>query len=329
MGSPSLEAGAPRRAVGADVGDQLVVDVVARAADAALGHGLQGAALVHAAQLLVAEVGAGGLDGMDGALGQVQRHRPVVGDGVDHVREAGVHGRLGRPDVRADVGDVLGDVAEDRHHELGVLLVEGIVGELAEALGVERLPVEPVEQAVPLAPARTHGVELVLVGDDLRAGGLGEGVEVEPVGGVAHGMGGAGHGHRDAVVAEAHADVADHHRRPVRPLDRAEREGGRGLCPGVGMEVEGLGRPLHDEVAHAERLADHGQPHGAEVVDRIGVVAEPPGVVLLRLAGLLVGPLVDGVAEDAPRPVDPLAHGRSPSRGNAGLRSLVIVILSR
>ena len=45
-----------------------------------------------------------------------------------------MHGGLGGPDMGPHVGDVLLDVTEERHAELGVLLVCGVVGELAEAL---------------------------------------------------------------------------------------------------------------------------------------------------------------------------------------------------
>ena len=42
---------------------------------------------------------------MDGPFGQVKRHRPVVGDGVDDVGEPGVYGGLSRPGMRAHEGE--------------------------------------------------------------------------------------------------------------------------------------------------------------------------------------------------------------------------------
>ncbi len=59
---------------------------------------------------------------------------------------AGMHGCLGRPDVGSHVGDVLLDVVEDRYAELGVLLVCGVVRELAKTLGVEGFPHQLVER---------------------------------------------------------------------------------------------------------------------------------------------------------------------------------------
>ena len=73
-----------------------------------------------------------------------------------------MHRSLGRPHMRADVGNVLGKVVEKGHAELGVLLIARVVGELAESLGVERLPIELIEEGNLLREARAQGIELVL-----------------------------------------------------------------------------------------------------------------------------------------------------------------------
>ena len=144
-GAASHDAVSASRAVCRDVGDKFMVNVVTGVVDRPLGHGLELACRVHAAQLVVPQVGAGRLDGVDGALGKVKRHGPVVGDGVHHMGHACVHCCLRGPDVRPHVGDVLVDVAEEGYAELGVLLVRRVVRELTEALRVERLPHELVE----------------------------------------------------------------------------------------------------------------------------------------------------------------------------------------
>ena len=196
-------------AVGLDVLHELMVDVVAHVKERALGHGLELALLVHAAQHLVADERRRGLHRVDAALAQMQGHGPVVGDSVHHPGKARVDGGLGGPCVGCDIRHVFRQISEQRGHELRVFLVARVVGQLAEALVVDGLPDEFVEKPGLLADARAEGVEIVLPGDDLGGGGLGVGVEVQPVGLVAQSVGGRGDGHGDAVVAVAHADVAD------------------------------------------------------------------------------------------------------------------------
>ena len=180
--------------------------------DIALGHRLERAGLVHPAQSLVAQPRGFGLDRVDAALGQVQGHRPVVGDRVDDPGEARVDRGLGGPDVGRHVGLVLGQILQQIRHQLGAGLVVGVVAELAEALGVQRLPVKLVEQLGFLAQTGAHRVELVLAADDAGAGRAVKGIEIQPDRLVAQGLCAGGHRHRDAVVAEAHADVPDEDR---------------------------------------------------------------------------------------------------------------------
>ena len=220
-----------------------------------------------------------GLDGVYAALGQMERHGPVVGDGVDHVLHAGVNGGLGGPDMGADDRDVLGHVLVHGGHELGVLLVGAVVAELAEALVVHGLPDQLVEQLALLGDAGAHGVQVVLCADDLGAGGVGVGVQVHPVGLIAQGMGGGGHGHRDAVVAEAHADVA-------------HDDTLFGIKGGVALAV------LDADVPHAQRGADVGVLHHDGGVGRPGVVAELAGEFCLGLLRLAVVAVGHQVAED-------------------------------
>ena len=233
----------------------------------------------------------------------MEGHGPVVGDGVDDVRHARVDGSLRVPHVRAHEGDVPVEVAKDRDAELRVLLVARVVRELPEPLGVEGLPVERVEGRNALGETRSQGVEVVLVSDDLRAGGLGEGREVEPVGGVSHGMRRGGHGHRDAVVAEPHADVAHDDRRAVGAGDRPVRDGGLRRERRIRVDVKGVAPLGDDEVVHPEGVADHGHVRAREVVHGRAVVPVLLEVARLLLACLGVGRLVLLVSEDRAGPV--------------------------
>ena len=170
---------------------------------------------------------------MDAPFRQVQRHGPVVGNGVDDPGKARVDCRLGGPDMRRHIGCVLRQISEQRRHELRALLVGGVVGQLAEAFGIDRLPHEFVEQPELLAESGAEGVQLVLPGDDPGAGGLREGVEIQPVWFISQGAGSRSDGHGDAVVAVAHADIADDDgvvgklkSRLVRQRERLDPEGG-------------------------------------------------------------------------------------------------------
>ena len=161
------------------------------------------------------------------------------------------------------------------------------------------------------------------MGDDLGAGGLGEAREVQPVGGVAHGVGGRGHGHGDAVVAEAHADVAHDQRLAGRAVHRTADCSLDGVGLGVGREVE-RAAVAHHEVADAEGLAHHGQLARGKVIDGCGIVAVLLGVLLFGLDRLVVGLLVDGVAKDLCGPVVRRCHEIPP----CALPVSVIVSLS-
>lgn len=79
-------------------------------------------------------------------------------------------------------------------------------------------------------------------------------------------MGRRREGHADAVVAEAHADGAHDHRRPLRFGIGARRRGRQGLGAGVCGEVEGAG-PLGrgSKQADAQRAMDGGGVCGYQV----------------------------------------------------------------
>ena len=272
-------------------------------------HGFQSVARPHAAQLFVAQVGAGGLDRVDGAFGQVKSHGPVIGDGVDHVRHARVDGGLAGPRVGANVGHIGGQVAKERHAQLGVLLVARVVGQLLEALGVKGLPDQRVERRHGLRHARTHGVELVLVRDDLRAGRRFEAGQVKPVRRVAHRSGGACHGHANAVVAKTHANIANYQRFScgIRRGARGGRRGGGGR--GVCVEVQAVrARLVHNQVLYAQNVADGRGLLGAKVIDGGRVVAKLLNEALFAAAGLLVDLGVLLVAKDACRPILTVCH---------------------
>ena len=207
------------------------------------------------------------------------------------------------PDVGAHVGDVLVDVVEEGHAELGVLLVCRVVRELAEALGVERFPHELIEGPNTLRDSRPLGVEVVLVADDLGSRSILEGGKVKPVGRVAHGMRCRCHGHRDAVVPKPHADVSHYDRRAVCAFYGTIGGGWLGGLGGICTDVEGRAVRGDYEVPHAEHIANHGRGSCREVIDGLGVIAKATEVALLRLDGLLVRCVVLLVAKDASRPV--------------------------
>ena len=273
-GRALLQAVETALAVELDVLHKLVVDVMPGEIEAPLRHRLEGV-LCHAAQRLVAEEARGRLDRVLGALGEMQTHRPVIGNGVHDVGQPRVHGRLRGPDVRGDIGNVLRQGARDGRHQLRLLLVGGVIGQLAEALAVFILP-EDVEQLRLLAQAGAETVEIVLVADDLAAGGVLEGVEVKPEGGIAQRLCRRGHGHADAVMAEAHADVAD---------DDV-------------LLAEVIGRAADDEVLGAERV-EHAVRLGGERIGDLAVVAELAAVALHTLDRLGIVPVRNEVSEDA------------------------------
>ena len=250
---------------------------MARLIEGVRRHRGEDLSLAHAAQGAVAEIGRGGLDRVDRAVREVKGHGPVVRDGVDDMGHARVDSGLRRPDVCRDEGRVPGDVAVDGRHELRHLLVRDIVGELAEALAVERVPDEFVEKLILLRPARAHRVQVVLVADDLAAGALTEGVEVHPNGLIAEGIRRRSHRHRDAVVAEAHADVADD--------DGFVRELRRWL---VGER----------EALHVPERPDDRRVLEREMVGRLAVVAELADILVLILFGLFQVLFGDGVIEN-------------------------------
>jgi len=148
----------------------------------------------------------------------MQRHRPVVADRAHDAREARVQCGLRAPRVRGDERCLGGQARENRCEQLRGLLIGGIVAQLAEALGIHRLPDELVEERIFLAPARAHRVQLVLSRNDARAVALGEAQKIEPVGLFAHRGSRGGDRHGDAVVAKTHADVA--HKQSVLPQIR-------------------------------------------------------------------------------------------------------------
>ena len=244
------------------------------------GHGAEHFLFPHAVEDPVAHIGLAGLDGMYAALRQMECHGPVVGDGVHHVLHPRVERRLGRPDVGTDHRDVLGHVPEDCGHKLRVFLVGSVVAQLPEALIVHGLPHQLVEERNLLAQPGAKRIQVVLSADDLGAGGLREGVQVHPVGRISKGVGRAGHGDGDPVVAEAHADV---------PHDET-------LLPIKG----GVPLPLrHPDVGDAQGLIQAGVFHQLDRIIRPGVVSEAAGVAGLGPDGLPVVLVRDGVIKNA------------------------------
>ena len=113
----------------------------------------------------------------------------------------------------------------------------------------------------------------------LGAGGVGIGVQIHPVGLAAQGVGGGGDGHRDAVVAEAHADIAH---------DDAL----------FGVEGDIPRAFIDADIQHAERVKETGVFHNLDAVIRAAVVAEFFGKFLFGLGGFFLRLFGDGVAED-------------------------------
>lgn len=146
-----------------------MVHIVARIEEGMFRHGGKLPFRVHAAELVVAKIGARRLHGVDRSFCQMQRHWPVVGNRIHDVRHPGMDCCLCTPRMGADEGHVLCDVAEERHQKLAHLLVACVVGELAESFAVERLPEELVEEGNLLRDLRALGIEAVLPGDGSRS----------------------------------------------------------------------------------------------------------------------------------------------------------------
>ena len=161
-----------------------------RVAQAVRGHGLEHPFLSHTVENPIAHIRLMRLHQVGRALGKVERHRPVVGNGVDNILHTRVQRRLRRPYMRSDDGNILWNILKHRRHQLGSLLVARIVGELPEALVVERFPQQLVEEPALLRKARAEGVEVVLRADNLCTGGVGVGVQIHPVGRAAKRVGG-------------------------------------------------------------------------------------------------------------------------------------------
>ena len=134
-----------------------MVDVVSGVVKAALGHWLEDLILLHTVQDPVAHIGVLTLYGVNAALGKVKCHRPVIGDGIHNILHARMYCSLCGPNVGPDNRDILRNVAVNRSHKLGVLLVGGIVGKRAEAFIVQRFPHELVEQLV-FRKSRAHRI---------------------------------------------------------------------------------------------------------------------------------------------------------------------------
>ena len=154
--------------------------------------------------------------------------------------------------MRSDVRNVFGQGFQKRSHQFRILLVGGVVGQLAETLGIQRFPDQFVEEAELLGKPRTHRVKVVLAGNDLGGGRFFVGIQVQPVGHVAQRVRGARDGHGDAVVPVAHTDVSDD--------ERVLREDKRlSVC--------------QHQVFDAQRLPDHRVVFRAEFIICAGIVS--------------------------------------------------------
>ena len=81
------------------------------------------------------------------ALRQMKRHGPVVRYGIYDIFHACVNRCLRRPHMRTDHRDLFRNIPEHRRHNLSVFLIGGIVGKFPEALIVQRLPYNFVEES--------------------------------------------------------------------------------------------------------------------------------------------------------------------------------------
>ena len=59
---------------------------------------------------------------------------------------------------------------EDRGHELCILLIGGIIGQLSKPLVIQRFPDETIEQSALLRDPGTQRIKIILRTDHLRAG---------------------------------------------------------------------------------------------------------------------------------------------------------------
>ena len=125
-----------------------------------------------------------------------------------HVGEPGVDRALAGPHVGAHIGHVLGEVPEQGHQQLCVLLVPGVVGDLPEALLVQRFPDKPVEQPRFLRDAGRDRVHIILLPDHRRTGRI-HAREVKPVRRVPERSRTGRHCDADPVMPESHAYIAD------------------------------------------------------------------------------------------------------------------------
>ena len=111
---------------------------------------------IHAAQRFITEKRRRRLHGVQTALGKVQSHRPVIGDGVDDTLKSCADRRLRGPCMRGDERNVFGQIPKQICREFGRRLVAGVIRKFAEALAVERFPIKFVEQTAFIRKARTH-----------------------------------------------------------------------------------------------------------------------------------------------------------------------------
>ena len=255
-------------AVPPDVTHQLMVNVVTGIHNVCGGHGRKHLLPVKAVEGAVAPVGTAGLHGMQRPFGQMEGHRPVVGDGIHHMRHARMNGRLRGPDMGGNERRILGDCGKQRRHQFGAFLVTGIVAEFPEAFAVERFPDKAVEQAAFLRQAGCRGIHGILVRDDFCCRCFRKGIEVEPERRAAHGLCRRCHCHGNPVVPESHAYVADN--------DRLFRQTGSKVC---------ICRPGNNRAAGKCR-GKHFVVNKPQPVLRTAVVPKLPDEFLLRTARL-------------------------------------------
>ena len=86
-------------------------------------HRLQNLFAFHSVQDPISLIALQCLYGVHTAFCQMQSHRPVIRDCIDHVSHASVQSSLSRPDMRADKRDLLGNIPKDRCHDFGIFLV--------------------------------------------------------------------------------------------------------------------------------------------------------------------------------------------------------------